>query len=716
MRRTRRCSAWLFLCACALALAGCAKEQPPINRIGVNVVDKAVFEGSWYMSRTVVDVDYQGSALGTFPGDVASDAAQSFTAMPRIRWVIDENYIFAYRDYDLTLGGDGESKAGAAGAKDEASKKEAIGQPVAAFKVEKHFDIRRKYNPATGEEQNTIVENDKDKRWFERKYMRVDWSKNLLPGYYGQTYDLNELVGNWKREPTDLYVQSASVFPDAWQPRFDRMQCDGSKDKSNACKDFERDLADDYDKDELYHMSFVTQELLSPDKVPDPDTGQPVNWCGTRYSDAPTCTSVASYVRTSFLRVSDKRQYQPVNWVDSRFERFGFFRLEQSTYDRSTGAPDDPAFFNTDFLNYNVNRHNIWKRWWDKDKKPLPYRDRDVRQIVWYTTPELPAHLVRPAMDVVGEWNSVLMETVRHLRGEALPHYPDVACQEEDPDGYCYCQKDPESGKTIHPTCAGQYDPFKPADAYGEGVEDAYDCWIDVPDDAEPDMDGSGLGDADFNGWYGARFVGDECVSVLRVNACNRQSIADNDGKLRGSALSGTWRSTLQVPELRRPARHRLSRRRHAARRSGHGRAADGRRQYRRPCARQLPHFGTAYLRSRARHDRRARHHRRRRRARLLRGHLAHRSAGASALGLSALRCAPARRWTPRAKRRDRPPHAARAVAPVAAQGPRGPRQRLQRPPAEVDRHRSRAAFELGARGADRRRRRSGHGRARVHR
>lgn len=27
------------------------------------------------------------------------------------------------------------------------------------------------------------------------------------------------------------------------------------------------------------------------------------------------------YVRNSFLRVSDTRQYEPVNWVDSRFER-----------------------------------------------------------------------------------------------------------------------------------------------------------------------------------------------------------------------------------------------------------------------------------------------------------------------------------------------------------------------------------------------------------
>ena len=96
--------------ALAIFVVGCGDEEPAINRVGVNVVEKALFEGSWYMARTVIDVDYEGAALGTFPGDTASDAAQTFTALPRIRWVIDEDYLFAYRDYPLTQGGDGESK------------------------------------------------------------------------------------------------------------------------------------------------------------------------------------------------------------------------------------------------------------------------------------------------------------------------------------------------------------------------------------------------------------------------------------------------------------------------------------------------------------------------------------------------------------------------------------------------------------------------------
>ena len=40
---------------------------------------------------------------------------------------------------------------------------------------------------------------------------------------------------------------------------------------------------------------------------------------------------------------------------------------------------------------------NIWKNWWTEDaagnRTPVPFAERNVRQVVWYTTPELPAHL-----------------------------------------------------------------------------------------------------------------------------------------------------------------------------------------------------------------------------------------------------------------------------------------------------------------------------------
>ena len=60
----------------ASLIAACDGEAP-INRVGVNIVDKSVFTGSWYMARTVIDVDYEAAGIGTFPGDAASDFSES---------------------------------------------------------------------------------------------------------------------------------------------------------------------------------------------------------------------------------------------------------------------------------------------------------------------------------------------------------------------------------------------------------------------------------------------------------------------------------------------------------------------------------------------------------------------------------------------------------------------------------------------------------------
>ncbi len=126
------------------------------------------------------------------------------------------------------------------------------------------------------------------------------------------------------------------------------------------------------------------------------------------------------------------------------------------------------------------------------------------------------------------------MQTVRNLRGKPAAHYPDVACQNTAPDGYCYCD-DPTSGMT----CPGRYDPFqKPSDAMSAGATDPYNCWVQVPDGAEPNLDDVGvastLKDENFNGWYGAKMMGDECVNMLRINSCNRASIAQNGGTTDG--------------------------------------------------------------------------------------------------------------------------------------------------------------------------------------
>ena len=75
-RSMRRVSFGLtFLAALtAVAFAGCS-DTAPVNQVGVNVVQKEIFEVSWYVGRTVIDVDYEAAGAGTFPGDTAYDHA-----------------------------------------------------------------------------------------------------------------------------------------------------------------------------------------------------------------------------------------------------------------------------------------------------------------------------------------------------------------------------------------------------------------------------------------------------------------------------------------------------------------------------------------------------------------------------------------------------------------------------------------------------------------
>ncbi len=500
----------------ALLLTSACDDPTAVNRVGVNVVDKGLFTGSWYYSRVVIDVDYEAAGIGTYPGDAAIDFVGSdLGVMPRIRWVIDADMLYAFRDYEIIEGINRDSEAG-----------EQLGHPVAAFGIDSHFDIRRDYNAQTGEERNVVVEQTTDRRWYERQYMRVDWSKNNLPGYYGQIANLYEVIGFYNREPADLFVQGSSEFPDSWRPQFQFMQCQGLEDESETCDPNERDYAGDYEQGELYHFSFVTQELLSPGNVPDPFSGRPVNWCVSPYGDAPACVTTAAYIRNSFLKISPRRQYQAVNWNDTRFDRHGYFRLERNTFDRSTSA-EDPSWGRTDFMNYGANRQNIWQDWITEDGTPVPYAERRVRKSVWLTTPELPAHLVQPSFDLISRWNEVYMRTVRSLRGQELPSFPDVSCQEADPDGYCFCIRDSATGDVLNPTCHGGYDPFStPEAAAAAGVANPYQCHVQVPEGAQPDINKPDLSDGDFMGWFGSEMLGDECVVELRINTCNRASLA----------------------------------------------------------------------------------------------------------------------------------------------------------------------------------------------
>ncbi len=530
------------------AFGGCGDAQPAINQVGTNVLEKSALSGSWYMTEQTIDFDYEAAGLG-FVGEISSDGTGG--GMARIRWVIDEEMLYAYRDYLATE--DAQDPTGDPTAAQGWTS--FLGQPVAAYRIQSHFDIRRQYNTLTGEEQNVIVENTTDRRWWERRFMRVDFSRNMIAAWYGTSNDVSELFGQVRREPADIMIQGNSDFPAEWRPQFIRMGCTSPTDTN--CSAGDQLFASDYAHGDLYSMSFVTQQLLSPGSVFYPGYGV-VPYCGEANQGLPECASVVVAVRTSFLRVSPTRQYDRMQFADDLFDRAGYFRLERNTFDHSV-AVDGPnghtdagdiAWGETDFRNYGAYRFNIWREWRDPATgAAIPYSARTVRPIHWFTSRELPAHLVMPAFQSVSEWNSVLMGVIRQRRGQALPTYGRMDCQDQDPAGYCFCQQDPaDPSRILNPTCAGRYDPFARPDM----AQSHYDCWVgfgapgseqtlgelmsdaDTANNPEPDWNDPGISRASFNRWFGAHMVGTECADILSVNGCNLGAVAANGGTTEG--------------------------------------------------------------------------------------------------------------------------------------------------------------------------------------
>ena len=125
----------------------------------------AADDPEFYVSSTVVDVPF-GVSAGLFTGATGS--------LKRIKWEISEKELTAAPDLRRAS----KVSTGRARAPPTAA------QVIAAFDIDKHFDVQHEYNPQTGEELNVVGENGADRPWYQREYMRVDWSSNKIVSAY----------------------------------------------------------------------------------------------------------------------------------------------------------------------------------------------------------------------------------------------------------------------------------------------------------------------------------------------------------------------------------------------------------------------------------------------------------------------------------------------------------------------------------------------------
>ncbi len=403
MRRLATLSA--ILIPLALFLAGCPEPRPPIDQVEANAIHKSQFDGEWYFQRTVVDTPYETEF--TFVGDTGE--------LERIEWRIEENLLLAVRSYERFEGteeGDDYDGVGE-------------GQPIAAWPITKHFDIRRDYNPVTGEEYNVIVENTDDRMWMDREYVRVDWSTQVISNwnfYAGEAVEV-EPMAIAVTDPND--PNAPVVEPD--------------------------------------YLEITSAFFASPISEWDEDWGEiPLCWYFYVFDD---CTAAEVTVRNSFLKIDD-RDFEATEWTGIDMELFGYFDVSRYGYDEGYGPT------NTGRTRWQM-KWNIWTDTHtnttcevDDDCIPLddngdveragwtcdeavgqcaqPYRDRGVNKIVYYASPDLDPRLQAIQQVSVDQWNPAFQDTVNGLRFyECIDDgFDEDECESEVDDtiqvfGYC---------------------------------------------------------------------------------------------------------------------------------------------------------------------------------------------------------------------------------------------------------------------------------------
>ena len=159
----------LTLAVLVVATASCSGPVATRSTVQIDAIAKTDLAGVWYYRQTVVGVPY--STGFTFIGE------QGENEMEKIVWDIEEDVLTARRAYEYVKGteiGEPAQHSGADGGYQ--------GAPVAAFKIKSQFDIIREYNPSTGEEFDKVIES-QERKWFERKFIRVDWSTSLVSNF-----------------------------------------------------------------------------------------------------------------------------------------------------------------------------------------------------------------------------------------------------------------------------------------------------------------------------------------------------------------------------------------------------------------------------------------------------------------------------------------------------------------------------------------------------
>jgi hypothetical protein len=394
---------------------GCASEREPINRVQPHALEKSFFVGKdlsdasdnpqFYYRPTVVDVDFGAGQPGLFTASYAQTLA-------RVNFEITEDLLVARLGYERV------SNTGDKGVLPDNS-----GQIVAAFKIQSHFDIKKAYNPQTGEALNIVEENTVDRPWYQREFMRVDWSQNLVTS----AYELDTLAA------LRMYADQAIQYEPATYSVADPRNPD----------------APVFDPETGY-FDITNKVFAKPELVTTPYGTFPTCMFSADFFNGSgpigNCNPVELKIRLSFRRVVDS-DYEPVDWDGQRMSMFGVFTTgslnpDRLGYDRDYGVVDSRWY-------RFASRHNLWSETHVHDASgglkacssdascdtkrgehcdtfkgacTLPYRERELRKVPYYYGPESDPTLFDATAEAAHDWDTALRHAVQTGRYAECVH------------------------------------------------------------------------------------------------------------------------------------------------------------------------------------------------------------------------------------------------------------------------------------------------------
>jgi hypothetical protein len=335
----------LLAVAPSLSAGGCAGERAAINQVQPDYLDKSdLIPGEYALlahgdrPETITPevlrqepVFYTQTTMIAKPPSTGFVGLTSYSELQKVRWEVTERLLLARLSYDFVRGAPG----GAGGI----GQSPRTGEIVAAFAISSHFDIRRAYNESTGEELNVVVENTVDLPWYRRRYMRVDWSRNLVDGY-NSVLAYERWEGRIQAEPVPVFVNSPA---DPNAPVFEHTTVNGRR--------------------ALRYFDVVHRAILHPETSDlGPDLPN-IPVCVLGDGDT-ACNPAEVTFRTSFLR-AENRDYEPVSLTPPIAgqaapvpsldqERFGFFDVARVGFDARRAAVLDTERVHL------AARHNLW--------------------------------------------------------------------------------------------------------------------------------------------------------------------------------------------------------------------------------------------------------------------------------------------------------------------------------------------------------------------